>query len=562
MSGDVITLGNIGNPQHRSILRHISDVFDNNRGKIDGYVALTKFHSNNVHTILFNSLSPDLNGKQLLSVENNDSVLYTPIEIQSIVCSDIRNNSTVNVLTSPKNKEVWEAISDEKMIKLLLRLDESNQDTIPPIEGLSIRFADGTRTKYRVSITMVNSNNETLSHVANMDSSFETNNAQFFKFSKPVEGATRIVVDIELVGTNIYEWKISNITLYSHMNGQSLKALADVGVITYSEYPNNVLSNKATDDILKLGEEGKPSNEILSKEDQGKPLPATDTAIEDEKTFEFTDSYGSPLITAPKLDHQFFDRMDESKLKKISSIKRLYSITDLKNGHKIYTYETNPDTKNITLTFQPTEEVAKYPDEAQYEMSKIVEQGYIKKGGFKNYCLTFYVKMDEITMQDQFLVWKYAGWLWNDQMPELSRSTDIYVPITGADHRPRAFTEYTLNNFKEIKDGITINDIPTPVIPQGKWVGFQLIRQVQQDDGTCAINIDINKDPYDEETGKFNTTNFEPYFEMIDVSRDGAEGKGDSGHQANIWGGLNEVLSIGGSKYISFYGISLYEIDV
>ena len=559
MSGDVITMGNIGNPQHRSILRHISDVFDNHRGKIDGYVALTKFQANGVHTILFNSLSPDLNGKQLLSVENNDSVLYAPIEIQSIICSDTRNNSTVNVLTSPKNKEVWEAISDEKIIKLLLRLDESSE-TIPPIEGLSIRFADGTKTKYRVSITMVNSNNETLSHVANMDSSFETNNAQFFKFSKPVEGATRIVVDIELVGTNIYEWKISNITLYSHMNGQSLKALSDVGVITYNEYPNSVLSNKANDDILKLDEVGKPTNEVLNKDDEGKALPAV--TAPDEKTFEFTDSYGSPLVTAPRLEHQFFDRLDETKLKKISSIKRLYSTTDLKNGHKIYTYETNPDTKNITLTFQPTEEVAKYPDEAQYDMAKIVEQGYIKKGGFKNYCLTFYVKMDEIIMQDQFLVWKYGGWLWNDQMPELSRSTDIYVPITGADHRPRAFSEYFLNKFKEIKDGITINDIPAPVIPEGKWVGFQMIRQVQED-GTCVIDIDINKNPYDEETGKFNTSNFEPYFELIDVSREaGDENQGDTGHQANIWGGLNEMISIGGSKYISFYGISLYEIDV
>lgn len=562
MSGDVITLGNLGNPQHRSILRHISDVFDNNKGKIDGYVALTKFHSNGVHTILFNSLSPDLNGKQLLSVENNDSVLYAPIEIQSITSNDPRNNSTINVLTSSKNKEVWEAISDDKIIKLLLRLDESNEESIPPpIEGLSIRFADAMRTKYRVSITMVNSNNEILSQISNMDSSFESNNAQFFKFSKPVEGATRIVVDIELVGTNIYEWKISNITLYSHMNGQSLKALADAGVIIYNEYPNSVLSRQAKDDILKIDEVAKPSNEVLKKENVGKALPAAATTITDEKTFENTDSYGTPLVTAPKLDHQFFDRLDESKLKKISSIKRLYSTTDLKNGHKIYTYETNPDTKNITLTFSPTEEVAKYPDEAQYEMSKIIEQGYIKKGGFKNYCLTFYVKLDEISMQDQFLVWKYGGWLWNDQMPELARSTDVYVPITGSDHRPRVFAEYLLNNFREIKDNITINDIPTPVIPEGKWVGFQLIRQVQ-DDGTCAINIDINKDPYDEETGQFNTTNFEPYFEMIDVNREGDESHGDSGHQANIWGGLNELLSIGGSKYISFYGISLYELDI
>lgn len=568
MSGDVLTLGNIGNPQHRSILRHISDVFDNHRGKIDGYVALTRFKGNS-HTILFNSLSPDLNGKQLISVENNDSILYAPIEIDSIICSDKRNNATINTLIAPNNREVWEAVSDEGRIKLLLRLPEGEQDSsssspptpAPTIAGFSIKFADGTKTKYRIGVTMVTSQNEIVSQAAGMDSSFESNNTQFFAFANAVEGATRIVVDIEVVGTNIYEWKLANITLYSHMNKGSLKALADVGAITYNEYPNSILVREAKDEILKgvdMVHKGPPAESV--------PIPPAkegDVTVSNlnEKTFDYTDAYGTPLILAPKLTHQFFDRLGEKEIKKISSIKRLYSTTDLRNGHKIYTFETDPNTKKINLTFSPSDEMAKFPDEAVSEMDKLRKRGYIKKGGYKNYCLTFYVKLDEITMQDQFLVWKYGGWLFNDQLPELSRSTDIYIPITGADHRPRAFTEYVLNNFREIKEGIVINDVPTPVIPEGKWIGFQFIRQVQED-GTCIIDIDINRDPVNENGEFTNTIGFEPYFQLIDESKEGNEQQGDSGHIANNWGGINEIISIAGSKYISFYGISLYELDI
>lgn len=548
-TGDVLTLSNIGNPQHRSILRHISDVFDNHRGKIDGYVALTKFKGN-THTILFNSQSPELNGKQLISVENNDSILYAPIEIESIICSDKRNNATVNTLIAPNNKETWEAVSDEKLIKLLIRLDESG-DSVPGIAGLSIKFADGVRTKYRTSVTLFNNENEIISQTAGMDSAFgETNMRQFFKFTNTVEGATRIVLDIELIGTNIYQWKIDNITLYSHMNHSSLKALADSGTIIYNEYPNNIMMRKGTDEILKDIEEPQKA-EIVSE------LP-------DKEQFEHCDSYGTPLVLAPKLDHQYFDRLTENDLKKISSIKKLYSITDLKkNGHKIYTFETDVNTKNITLTFSPAEEMAKYPDEAVTDIDKIRERGYIKKGGFKNYSLTFYVKLDDIIMQDQFLVIKYGGWLWNDQLPEMARSTDIYIPITGDDHRPRVFTEYVLNNFKEIKEGITINDIPAPVIPEGKWIGFQFIRQVSDDGRSCTVNIDINTNPFDENTGQFiNTTNFEPYFQLVDMDRedDINERDMDTSHVANTWSGINEQISLGGSKYISLYGISLYEL--
>src|SRR5688500_13186780 len=160
---DVLTLGNIGNPKHKAILRHISDVFDNYKGNITGNIALTTFGNSPIHKILFNTLSPELDGKKLISVENNDSVLFAPIEVKSIICSDKRNNDSVGILidtTKNNKKQIWEAISDEKITKLLVRLDEQEGSLAPPNQGLSITFADSIRTKYRVGVTMVNKENE------------------------------------------------------------------------------------------------------------------------------------------------------------------------------------------------------------------------------------------------------------------------------------------------------------------------------------------------------------------------------------------------------------------
>src|ERR1051325_11408995 len=111
----VITLDNIGNPKHRSVLRYISDVFDENRGKIEDHIALTKFNSAN-HTILFNTESPDLNGKTLIPFDS-DKLLFAPIKINSIICSETKNNTSINTVIQP-NPNIWETSSDEGKIKL------------------------------------------------------------------------------------------------------------------------------------------------------------------------------------------------------------------------------------------------------------------------------------------------------------------------------------------------------------------------------------------------------------------------------------------------------------
>jgi hypothetical protein len=545
MSGDVITLGNMVNAKQKAIIRHISDFFDNHRGNVSGNIALTKFGNSASHTILFNTLSPELDGKQLISVENNDSVLFAPLEIKSVICSDKRNNEGINTLIEKTNKKhIWEARSDDKIIKLLLRLDEQ-EDLESEIAGFSITFADAVRTKYRIGVTMVNSENEIISQTTGLDSSFESNNAQFFQFANTVQGATRIVVDIEVVGTNIYEWKLNNITLYSHMNGKSLQSLADLGVITYSMYPNSVMVREAKDDILKVENEGKPTNEILKKGQEAVASPAI------EETFEHTDSFGTPLVQAPNLNHQFFDNLQSAQMTKIANIKRLYSTTETRNGKKIYTFETDPNTKNLTLTFSPSDELNRYPDEPVYDMEKLVEKGHIKKGGFKNYCLTFFLKMDDITMQDQYLVLKTGGWLFNDQLPDLARAVDFYIPITGSDPRPQVFTEYKYNFFNEVKDGIKINEVQAPIIQDGKWIGFQFTKQVIDKDN--AINtLRINTNPVDE-NGNFTNKEFKDFLIFEDKSTED--------HQAGTWGSVNEIISVSGSKYVSVYGISIYEVQ-
>lgn len=551
MSGDVITLGNIGNPKHKVIMRHISDVFDNHRGKIDDNIALTTFGNSNSHTILFNTLSPDLDGKQLISVENNDSVLFAPINVKSIVSDNKQNNEGVNILIEKTDKKhVWEATSDSDKIQLLLRLDEGS--ITHNIEGLSITFADSIRTKYRIGVTMINNETEIVSETFGMDSSFETNNTQFFAFANPVEGATRIVVQIEVVGTNIYEWKLNNITLYSHMNKESLKSLSDLGIITYSEYPNSIMVRKANNAILKgpdMVHKGPPA--VAVPIPPAKPGEAIRLPMAKTEQFEHVDSYGTPLIAAPNMDYQYFDNLQPQQMTKIANIKKLYSVTDLKNGRKIYTFDTDQSQKNLTLTFSPTEEMNKSPDEPVYNLEELVNKGYIKKGGYKNYCLTLYVKLDGITLQNQYLVWKYGGWLFNDQLPDMCRATDVYIPIEGGSN-PQIFTEYKHNLFNEIKENFTVNDTPSPILPDGKWVGFQFIRQVDPETKTCTIDVDINTNPVDED-GNFTGKEFKPFLQFEDVNTEK--------HLANIWAGINEIISISGSKYISLYGVSLYEIE-
>ena len=242
----VITLGNIKNQKHIKFIQSVSDIFDEYRGNIPDDLAFTRFKGMS-HTILFNTANPELNGKSLIQFDN-DKVLFAPVQIQSLICSDPSNNATINILTQPKNNQIWEAKSDEGRIKLLINLKDKT-----PITGFSIRFADSVRTKYRMSLTIFNDENEVLTQVINgMESSWETNSQQFFQLTDPVEGATRAILDLELVGTNDYVWKVNNISLYSNMNLESLKSLAELGVITWSLVRNTVLVNKLDDETSGL----------------------------------------------------------------------------------------------------------------------------------------------------------------------------------------------------------------------------------------------------------------------------------------------------------------------
>ena len=243
----VITLGNIGKEKHRKFIQKVSDIFDENRGNIPDDLAFTRFNGSN-HTILFNTANPELNGKSLVQFDN-DRVLYAPAEIQSLICNDPSNNPTINTLIIPNNKNTWEAKSDANIIKIMINFKDKT-----PIIGFSTKFNDATKTKYRVSLTLFNDEKNVLSQVpTNMDSSWETNNTQFFQLATLVEGVTKAVMDIELVGQNKdFVWKIDNISFYSNMNIESLKALSDSGVITWSLIQNSVFVKELDDKSKEL----------------------------------------------------------------------------------------------------------------------------------------------------------------------------------------------------------------------------------------------------------------------------------------------------------------------
>lgn len=537
----IMNLGNIKNGKHLNFLKYVSDIFDENRGNIPDDVAFTRFNGMN-HTILFNTANPELNGKSLIQFDN-DKILFAPAEIKSLICNQPENNPTINTLIIPNNKQVWEAKSNDKIIKIMINLKEKST-----IAGFSIKFADSVRTKYRMSLMLANDSQNILSNVVGgMESSWDTNNSQFFQLATPVEGVTKAVIDIELVGVNKdFEWNIGNISLYSNMNMESLKSLSDLGVITWSFVQNAVFikdlgqQDEKTAELLKLGQA--PQQQ---QEHQQEFLKAVSGDI---------DHFGSPIPFKPITDRQYFDNLSAEELVKIANVPKLYTTTDLPTGEKIYTFETNVNDKSLTLKFSPMEEMKKYPDDPVVQLDKITQSGEIKKGGFKNYVLTFYIRLDGLTMTDEKLTWKYGGYYFNEARPELARAVNITIPINNkSNDTPHAYTEYYFQKLNDMTDRMTLLDTSFSGLEEGKWVGIQLIRQVDTENNHAIQTIRINNNPFNEENNTVNTAGFVDYVKYDDIMVDE--------HIPAVWSGTQELVSVTGSKYVSLYGISLYEVE-
>jgi hypothetical protein len=527
----VITLGNIKNDKHRNFLKYVSDIFDENRGNIPDDLAFTRFNGTN-HTILFNTSNPELNGKSLVQFDN-DKVLFAPAEIQSLICNDPANNPTINTLIIPNNKNTWEAKSDAPILKIMINFKDKT-----PISGFSTKFADSTKTKYRMSLTLFNDEKNVLSQVpTNIDSSWETNNTQFFQLATVVEGVTKAVIDIELVGINKdFEWNVDNISFYSNMNLESLKALSDSGIITWSFIQNSVF-------VKELDEKSKELLTLSAPQQQEQEIISGDI-----------DHYGSPIPYKPIKDRQYFDNLSDEELIKISNLQRLYTVTDLPTGDKIYTFETDPNTKNLTLKFSPLKEMSKYPDDPVVQLDKITQSGMIKKGGFKNYVLTFYIRMDGLTMDNQKLLWKYGGYYFNQSRPELSRAMNVNIPINNkSGDTPHVYTEYFFQSLVDMSGSMTILDDSFKGLEEGQWVGIQCIRQVDTQNKHAVQVVRINKNPFNEENSSINTAGFQDYIRYDDIEI--------GEHIPHVWSGTQELISVTGSKYVSLFGISLYEVE-
>ena len=531
----VIQLDGIKKDKHKLTLRQISDLFDENRGQILDDVAFTKFDNNN-HTILFNTKSPELNGKTLIPYDN-DKILFAPVSVKIGMCNEPEFNTSINLLFNSDNgkKRLWEARSNSPMLSFRINLKESSD-----IGGFSMMFGDSTRTKYRMSIILANENNEIISQVNGLESSWDSNNQQFFQFTKIVEDVSKVKLDIELVGQNKdFEWKINNISFYSNMNMESLKTLNNLGVINWTLTQNPLLIKDLKEDqVLKEGEIPLKVSEQVRKINEV-----------DLKGIGFNDVFGSRLPYEPDTSRQYFDNLSEKQWKSISNINRPHSVTESsRTGQKIYVFETDPNERRIQLRFQPIEEENKYNDHATIDFDQLRQQGYMKKGGFKNYVLTLYLKLNDITMQGQYLIWRYGGWLINPKLPDHARFTDVMIPINNNEEGVKICTEYKLTLLNEINSGTENVEVEKPYIEGEKWVGLQFIRRVQDD--ICYIDVNINKDPFDEE-GNLQGQ-FVPLRTLEDVSTDD--------HIANTWGGAAEYITITGSKFVNLTGVSLYEI--
>ena len=522
----VIQLDSIKKDKHKLTLRQISDLFDENRGQILDDVAFTKFDNNN-HIILFNTKSPELNGKTLIQYDN-DKILFAPVSVKIGMCSEPEFNTSVNLLFNSDNgkKRLWEARSNAPMLSFRINLKEESD-----IGGFSVMFGDSTKTKYRMSIILANEKNEILSQVNGLESSWDSNNQQFFQFTKMVEGVSKVKLDVELVGQNKdFEWKMNNISFYSNMNMESLKNLNNLGIINWTLTQNPLLIKDLKEDqVLKEGEETP-----LKLSEQVRAIDAVELK---GSNYEYD------------LSRQYFDNLTEKDWKSISNIKRPHSVTESpKTGQKIYVFETDPRERKLELRFQPIEEENKYNDHPTIDFDELKQQGYMKKGGFKNYVLTLYVKLNDVTMQGQYLIWRYGGWLINPELPDHARFTDVMIPINSDKDGVKICTEYKLTLLNEINSGTENIEVEKPYIDSNKWVGLQFIRRVQDD--ICHIDVKINRDPFDDEGNLHGQ--FVPLRTFEDVSTDD--------HIANTWGGMAEYVTIIGAKYINLTGVSLYEI--
>lgn len=531
----VIQLDNIKNPKHQAVIRQISDIFDNSRGNIREDVAFTKF-DHEKHTILFNTKSPDLDGTFLIPYDN-DKVLFAPATIKIGVSDQTEFNSSVNLIFNKNNgkSRVWEVTSNNKQIQLMIQMQDKT-----PIAGFSIMFADSVRTKYKIDeMVLANENGEVISQVAGgMESSWDSNNHQFFQFTNVVPDVLKIKMLIGVVG-NVFEWKINNISFYSNMNLESLKNLNSLGIINWSLAPNALLMKDLKQEDMELlkgpSDNNNNNNDKLVSLEQIKPIS------------DYRDKFGSTLPFEPDYSKEHFDSLTQSQINNMTNTK-VHSVTESPTkGEKIYTFETDSITRKFELKFQPIDQQSKYSDEPVLSLDKLVEQGYMKKGGFKNYMLTFYIRLDDIVFTDQNLIWKYGGWLSEPNLPDHSKFTDVFIPL--GKQAPIVYSEYKYGQLNPIAKMPDWN-VEQDNIPSGKWIGLQFIRQVDDENNECVVSIGINRDPINEK-GDLQGQ-FEPFLEYTDSFTDT--------HIANIWGGMLERIEVTGARYVNITGISLYEI--
>lgn len=540
-----IELSNIKNLQHRQFIKKISDIFDQNYGKITGHLGLTRFDNfTGSHTLIFNTLSPEFNGKQLVTV-GTSGLLYSITDIEQLVSDEPENNNNIGLLKQPENNLTWEAKSANDTIRLVIKLKEISQ-----VNGFSIVFDDAVDTTYKIKEgVFLNSENEIISKIDSVVFSDKSNGRQFVQLVNKIEDIDRIVLDIECADKNrafgAYVWSMSNITIYSYMDMEALTSLGKQKAIIHIPISNPVLLRegpKDTDMLLRA-----PNQQNKNKVNQ-EALPSL-----------YSDKLGSALPLRPITDLQFIDEVDKNQMTRIANIPPT-AVTKLSLG-QVFSFVPDINTNNVTLTLSPTEQLNQFSDEAITQFPQLIEKGYIKKGGFKNYVLTVYLKLSNIVMSGQNLVWKYGGWLFNAEYPDLSRCTAIHIPIQNP-NPIKAYSEYVYkkqNRIVTIEDdnkknssGLLLQSVVDKfAIEADKWYGFQFVRQVISP--TRSIQrVRVNTEPFNEDE-VLMTNEFKDLFLFIDDSSES--------HRANTWGGINEIISITGARNVDVYGLSIYEVD-
>lgn len=250
LGGNFLSVGHLRSPQHKEIIRALDTYLDEIRedfeNKILEFVEVDRNTGQRV--IIYNPFKPEVQGTVLV---NADSFLYELCEIGVIVCYDKKFNSNIALLVDEKNKRAWNATIPEGETKIAIKLANKHSK----IAGVGLTFDDATSRDYEVTVSFITEGNVTKSQLLKIKPSSRTNNKQFFALNSTIDNISRVTIDLKEITTDsVSTYNLRNISIFSTINRELLRSMADNNIIEFFEIDNPIFLKEAPQEDLSIFE--------------------------------------------------------------------------------------------------------------------------------------------------------------------------------------------------------------------------------------------------------------------------------------------------------------------